>query len=106
MATSGSVRRTLFRCKGPIRCQRIGKSARAAAFSQSCCGRLSPSSTHPAATNGRTTSADTYFVTATNVTSLAERPARAAAAAIRPRTRATFSAIRAANRHLIDSSSS
>ena len=45
---------------------------------------------------GRIASADTYFVTATSVTSSAARPARAAAAAIRPRTSATFSAIRAA----------
>ena len=41
----------------------------------------------------RTTSSDTYLVTATSVISLAARPLRAAASAIRPRTRATFSAI-------------
>ena len=61
MATSGSVRRTLFRCKWPIKCQRIGRSARAAAFSQSCWGRLSPRSVQPASTNGRTRSADDVF---------------------------------------------
>ena len=46
-STSGSVRRTLLRCKWPTMCQRRGKPLRAAARSQSCCGRLSPKSRNP-----------------------------------------------------------
>ncbi len=74
-------------------CQCTGKSARRSAFSQSCCGRFSPSKRQPASANARISASPTYLVTATSVIASARRPAAAAASAIRARTRARFSAI-------------
>src|SRR5215217_7668094 len=67
-----------------MRCQFTAGTA--AAFFHSSCGRFSPRSRSPSSAATAATCADTVFVTATDVTPSAARPARWQAAAIRART--------------------
>src|SRR3954469_11469868 len=73
-----------------MRCQRSGRSVRAAALPSSSCTRFSPKSTCPRAATARTSSAGQVLLTAISRTEDGARPAARAAAATRSRTARRF----------------
>ena len=73
--------------------RRILRSRKSTNFPAASCTRFSPNTIWPACSASSTACAGCIFETATRVMSASLRPARAAAAAIRSRTRARLSAI-------------
>ena len=83
-SNSSTARRALFAWSGPMRCHAAPSTS--GILAAASWTRFSPSTRKPAATAARMRSAGTVLDTATSVTRVASRPARAAAAPIRPRT--------------------
>ena len=89
---SESARFDLLLCRCPTRCHSAAAPS-ASIFGSASCTRFSPTQHTPAAIASAMRSGDTVFDTAISVISSGDRPARAAASAIRPRTSAKRSSM-------------
>src|SRR5208337_506298 len=93
-ANNSTALPALLDCKWPIMCHSVpARPASAAAFPANSCTRFSPNRRNPAAWASRIRSGGWVLLTAISLMSLAERPARCAAAAMRSRMAAVFSAM-------------